>query len=226
MNRAPQVKILEQPARHQTCCSKQRYVFSPSIDGVHSRGQRKTFPVVQIRNWKGPLKIIVSCVTKDPPHYPHPFRLVGEEKCANGVYVELIPKGSGNKYVILSDVGIESVTGTDVANSIGERMYMNEDPFNTGFRYILPKNDQTMLRLCAHVYLQGTQKDSYDIALAPVVSKSIHIIGVKKKGRSFSTHSSSSSSEDEEPSFPQFAKIRVGLEDSSADLDLQRHRSI
>jgi len=40
--------------------------------------------MVQIHNGGSAAVVVVSCVTKDPPHYPHPHSLVGSS-CKEGV---------------------------------------------------------------------------------------------------------------------------------------------
>lgn len=48
----------------------------------------------QVNNYRGPGRVRVSLVTKDPPHRPHPHELVGKD-CKDGFYeAELCPERS------------------------------------------------------------------------------------------------------------------------------------
>lgn len=47
-----------------------------------------------MNNYRGPGRVRVSLVTKDPPHRPHPHELVGKD-CKDGFYeAELCPERS------------------------------------------------------------------------------------------------------------------------------------
>uniref|UniRef100_A0A8C3BIQ7 RHD domain-containing protein n=1 Tax=Cairina moschata TaxID=8855 RepID=A0A8C3BIQ7_CAIMO len=51
-----------------------------------------------VNNYRGPGRVRVSLVTKDPPHRPHPHELVGRD-CHNGFYeAELAPERSVHSF--------------------------------------------------------------------------------------------------------------------------------
>lgn len=78
MNQA-YIRIVEQPAR---CALRFRYECegrsAGSIPGCNSTSDNKTYPTIEIVNYNGPAVVVVSCVTKESPHRPHPHNLVGE----------------------------------------------------------------------------------------------------------------------------------------------------
>lgn len=52
----------------------------------------------QVNNYRGPGRVRVSLVTKDPPHRPHPHELVGKD-CKDGFYeAELCPERSIHRW--------------------------------------------------------------------------------------------------------------------------------
>jgi len=74
------VRITEQP---QPKALRFRYICeglsAGSIPGVRSTNENKTFPTIKVENYQGPGVVVVSCVTVDFPHRPHPHNLVGKE---------------------------------------------------------------------------------------------------------------------------------------------------
>uniref|UniRef100_A0A8C3MPH9 Uncharacterized protein n=1 Tax=Geospiza parvula TaxID=87175 RepID=A0A8C3MPH9_GEOPR len=92
---APFVEILEQPKqrgmRFRYKCEGRS---AGSIPGEHSTESTKTHPTIRVNNYRGPGRVRVSLVTKDPPHRPHPHELVGKD-CRDGFYeAELCPERS------------------------------------------------------------------------------------------------------------------------------------
>lgn len=65
----PYAEIIEQPApkalRFRYECEGRS---AGSIPGINSTSDNKTFPTIQIKNYTGRAVVVVSCVTKDPPH--------------------------------------------------------------------------------------------------------------------------------------------------------------
>lgn len=78
MNGQAYIRIVEQPAR---CALRFRYECegrsAGSIPGCNSTSDNKTYPTIEIVNYTGPAVVVVSCVTKESPHRPHPHNLVG-----------------------------------------------------------------------------------------------------------------------------------------------------
>ena len=65
----PYVRIVEQPAskalRFRYECEGRS---AGSIPGVNSTPENKTYPTIEIVNYKGRAVVVVSCVTKDQPY--------------------------------------------------------------------------------------------------------------------------------------------------------------
>lgn len=68
-NSSPKVKITEQPAskalRFRYECEGRS---AGSIPGVNSTPENKTFPSIQVCNYRGRAVVVVSCVTTEKPH--------------------------------------------------------------------------------------------------------------------------------------------------------------
>ncbi|XP_075583247.1 transcription factor p65-like [Pelecanus crispus] len=88
---APFVEILEQPKprgmRFRYKCEGRS---AGSIPGEHSTDTTKTHPTIRVNNYRGPGRVRVSLVTKEPPHRPHPHELVGKD-CRDGYYEAELP---------------------------------------------------------------------------------------------------------------------------------------
>lgn len=65
----PYVEIIEQPASN---AHRFRYECegrsAGSIPGVNSRSEHKTFPTIQVKNYRGEAIVNVSCVEKNEPY--------------------------------------------------------------------------------------------------------------------------------------------------------------
>lgn len=61
----PYVKIIEQPLKNQFKHKDER---KPINSDVHSTPNQKTYPTIEIFNYIGPIKVVVSCVTKNEPY--------------------------------------------------------------------------------------------------------------------------------------------------------------
>lgn len=128
----PYVKIVEQPAR---CALRFRYECegrsAGSIPGANATAENKTYPTIQVVNYKGPAVVVVSCVTKDLPYRPHPHNLVGKEGCKKGVCTMVI----NNPEMICSftSLGIQCVKRKDVEDSLKLRESIKVDPFRSEY---------------------------------------------------------------------------------------------
>lgn len=89
----------------------------------------------QIENYKGPAFIVVSCVSKDPPFYPHPHNLVGKSKeVSNGICY--FKTETEDMVVSFINLGIQCVTRKGVKNSLALRKTLRVDPFNSEYNII------------------------------------------------------------------------------------------
>ena len=73
--------------------------------------------------------VIVSCVTVDDPHKPHPHNLVGKDGCEGGICS--IKLSSKNLEYSFSNLGIQCVKKRDIEKSLLKRQEMGVDPFSS-----------------------------------------------------------------------------------------------
>ncbi|KAJ8976236.1 hypothetical protein NQ317_009733 [Molorchus minor] len=133
----PYVRIIEQPAskalRFRYECEGRS---AGSIPGSSSSPENKTFPKIEVVGYKGRAVVVVSCVTKDPPHKPHPHNLVGREGCKRGVCTLEIP--ADTMTVHFSNLGIQCVKKKDIEHALRVREEIRVDPFRNLTLEILP----------------------------------------------------------------------------------------
>ncbi|XP_076296725.1 embryonic polarity protein dorsal-like isoform X2 [Lasioglossum baleicum] len=170
----PYVEILEQPAskalRFRYECEGRS---AGSIPGVHSTPENKTFPSIRIVGYKGRAAVVVSCVTKDPPHRPHPHNLVGKEACDRGIC--RVEVSSENMTATFANLGIQCVKKKDIEDALRIREEGRVDPFRTGFEHKKHPTsiDLNAVRLCFQVFIEGSRKGKFSVALPAVVSDPI-----------------------------------------------------
>ncbi|XP_071588634.1 transcription factor p65-like, partial [Heliangelus exortis] len=125
---APWVELLEQPKprglRFRYRCEGRS---AGSIPGEHSTDTTRTHPTIRVHNYRGPGRVRVSLVTKDPPHSPHPHDLVGKD-CRDGVYeAELPPERSIHSF---PNLGIQCVKKRELEAALAQRLRTSNNPFN------------------------------------------------------------------------------------------------
>jgi len=124
------VRIIEQPAR---CALRFRYECegrsAGSIPGTNSTSENKTYPTIQVVNYKGPAVVVVSCVTKDFPYRPHPHNLVGKDGCKKGVCTMVI--NNNDMICSFTSLGIQCVKRKDIEESLKLRETIKVDPFRS-----------------------------------------------------------------------------------------------
>ncbi|XP_016987284.2 embryonic polarity protein dorsal isoform X1 [Drosophila rhopaloa] len=174
VRKKPYVKITEQPAgkalRFRYECEGRS---AGSIPGVNSTQDNKTYPTIEIVGYKGRAVVVVSCVTKDLPHRPHPHNLVGKEGCKKGVCTLEI--NSETMRAVFSNLGIQCVKKKDIEAALKAREEIRVDPFKTGFshRFQPSSIDLNSVRLCFQVFMESEQKGRFTSPLPPVVSEPI-----------------------------------------------------
>jgi Rel/ankyrin family protein len=171
----PSVKIIEQPAENRV-----RFRFpiegrsAGSIAGVSSTTENKTFPTIEVVGYKGPAKVVVSCV-EDKFHTEqngyktyraHPHNLVGKH-CKEGVCI--MDVNEETMTCQFSNIGVQCVTKRQIEASLQIRKRIQVDPFGLGFDH--KNSDRTTVRLCFQVFLKP--KDGGLVPLLPVVSSLI-----------------------------------------------------
>ncbi|XP_051172671.1 putative transcription factor p65 homolog [Leptopilina boulardi] len=169
----PFVTIIEHPThslRFRYECERR---CAGRILGENSVADRRTFPTIQIHGYKGPVVIVVSCVTRDNPPRPHPHSIMGKNSAANGIYSLKMNLVDG--IVTFNHLGIQCMKKKQVASALEIRKRENVDPYGTGFDHMeFPDSiDLNSVRLCFQVFIQGPQK-KFNIPLKPVVSNPIY----------------------------------------------------
>lgn len=169
------VKIIEQPAskalRFRYECEGRS---AGSLPGVNSTPENKTFPTIQIVNYKGRAVVVVSCVTKDAPYRPHPHNLVGKENCKKGVCT--VEVSGESMTATFANLGIQCVKKKDIEEALKVREEIRVDPFRTGFGHKTQASsiDLNSVRLCFQAFLEGPQRGKFINPLPPVVSDPIY----------------------------------------------------
>lgn len=191
----PYVRIVEEPAK---CAIRFRYECegrsAGSIPGVNSTPENKTYPTIQVCNYRGKAVVVVSCVTKDPPYRPHPHNLVGKEGCKKGVCTIVINENNADMTCTFTSLGIQCVKRKDIEESLKLRELIKVDPFRSKFVPFAKKHsiylpfslagfshrsqtssiDLNVVRLCFQVFIEGPEKGKFTLQLVPVVSEPIY----------------------------------------------------
>ncbi|XP_069738472.1 transcription factor p65 isoform X2 [Phaenicophaeus curvirostris] len=149
----PAVEILEQPkARGMRFRYKCEGRSAGSIPGEHSTDSTRTHPTIRVTNYRGPARVRVSLVTKDPPHRPHPHELVGKD-CHHGYYeADLPPERSVHSF---QNLGIQCVKKRELEAALAERIRTNNNPFNVPAEQRGGEYDLSAVRLCFQVWVGG-----------------------------------------------------------------------
>ena len=158
------VKIVEQPAENRV-----RFRFpiegrsAGSIAGVSATADNKTFPTVEIVGYKGPAKVVVSCVEDKfytdlngyKTYRAHPHNLVGKH-CKEGVCI--MDVNEETMTCQFSNIGVQCVTKRQIEASLQIRKRIQVDPFGLGFDH--KNSDRTTVRLCFQVSIPWLFKRS------------------------------------------------------------------
>ncbi|XP_055309585.1 embryonic polarity protein dorsal-like isoform X6 [Sitodiplosis mosellana] len=169
------VKITEQPApkalRFRYECEGRS---AGSIPGASSTPDNKTYPGIQVVNYRGRAVVVVSCVTKDKPYRAHPHKLVGKDICSKGVCTLEI--NNETMTATFANLGIQCVKKKDIEESLKEREKIRVDPFRKGFGHASQPSsiDLNAVRLCFQVFLKDPDGHNFNIPLEPVVSEPIY----------------------------------------------------
>ena len=166
----PSLEIIEQP---QNNGYRFRYIsegkISGSIHGVNSTDRKETYPTVRLCNFTGHTAVIVmSAVTREFPHYPHPHSLVGTD-CSSGVCTIRLRDTFVAKF---PRVQIQCVRRKDVAEALNQRRNIQVDPFHNAELSNQASIDLSELCLCFQTFLPD-ENNRIRHALTPVVSDPI-----------------------------------------------------
>ena len=58
-----------------------------TLNGLNSSKENRTYPTIKIEGFKGPAKILVSCVEDCEPYRVHPHQVIGKGDCSNGTKI-------------------------------------------------------------------------------------------------------------------------------------------
>merc|ERR1719445_2189524 len=186
----PYLRILEQPKsnalRFRYQCEGRG---AGALQGERSTAERKTYPRVQICNYKGPAVVVVSCVThdNDPRPRAHPHNLVspasiGRGGCKSGVCKEYVD--SEDMTIEFPHLGIQCVRKKDVEASLRERRGIRVDPYRQGFRHMENTGtiDLNAVKLCFQAFLETPgHPGKYTTVLDPVCSVPVFDAKAKKE---------------------------------------------
>uniref|UniRef100_UPI00398EF42C uncharacterized protein n=1 Tax=Pristiophorus japonicus TaxID=55135 RepID=UPI00398EF42C len=99
-----------------------------SIPGENTTENNKTLPTIQIQNWQGEVKVVISLVTKGDPYKPHPHSLVGKD-CHDGI-CEVVVSPKCNMKASFANLGIQCMKKKEVGKAVEQRLKLGIDPFN------------------------------------------------------------------------------------------------
>nr|ALG40993.1 NF-kappa B [Anthopleura buddemeieri] len=117
----PFLEILEQPKsrgfRFRYPCEGPSHGGLP---GEFSSQKNKSYPSVQLNNYRGPCRIVVSLVTEEEPYMPHAHSLTGKNASKEGIVTVQIGPEQGMS-ASFPNLGIQHVTRKAVARTLLER---------------------------------------------------------------------------------------------------------
>lgn len=116
----PYLEILEQPKqrgfRFRYPCEGPSHGGLP---GQYSEKGKKSYPSVQLSNYRGPARIVVSLVTVTEPHMPHAHSLIGKNSNDGVVTVQIGPEHGMT--ASFPNLGIQHVTRKSVSKVLMDR---------------------------------------------------------------------------------------------------------
>ncbi|XP_007890564.1 proto-oncogene c-Rel [Callorhinchus milii] len=169
----PYVEIAEQPKqrgmRFRYKCEGRS---AGSIPGEHSTDNSRTYPSIQIMNYVGRGRVLITLVTKSEPFKPHPHDLVGKD-CREGFYEADF--GPDRRVLCFQNLGIQCVRRREVKEAILFRIQRCLNPFNVPQEQLLQIEDYDLnvVRLCFQVFLPD-EHGTFTRALPPVISNPIY----------------------------------------------------
>ncbi|XP_071962320.1 uncharacterized protein [Antedon mediterranea] len=177
----PYVEIVEQPKQKEL---RFRYECegrsAGSIPGENSSSDKKTYPTIQIKNYKGPARVVVSCVTREKGQSkprPHPHGLVGKD-CKDGICKKSWTKGE--KPQKFENLGVQCIKKKEIVTALEERGRNGIDPYNNftlttkDAKKLVAEYDLTVVCLCFQVYIANNDAPNQpNIPLEPVITQPV-----------------------------------------------------
>ena len=173
-NIKPQIEIIKQPANSGI---RFRYLseknHSGKLPGEDSDKYNKSYTTLKISGYNGPLQIVVSCVTNDPPYRQHPNILSGKTFSKEGIYYLNLDRNP--KIIELNDLKIYRARRQDVRNSLLARKDFNIDPTKAGFSHINQGAQINLdkIRLCFQAYYENDSTKLMTEETEPVISEEL-----------------------------------------------------
>nr|WMZ41594.1 dorsal protein [Altica viridicyanea] len=180
LKKQARIRIVEQPAskalRFRYECEGRS---AGSIPGARSTPENKTYPTIKVEGYQGRAVVVVSCVTRDAPHRPHPYNLVSKannKDCDRGIIRLPINIEGPHTLISFKNIGVQCVKRTAMPASLELREAINVDPFSTGFSHRNQPTsiDLNVVRLCFQVFLEGDVPGKFSVSLNAVVSDPIY----------------------------------------------------
>lgn len=184
----PQLRILEQPKsrgfRFRYGCEGPSHGGLP---GEHSQKGKKSYPSVEIINYKGDARIVVSLVTDEEVPKPHAHSLVGKH-CCNGICT--VQVGPKDLTACFQNLGIQHVTRKEVVPVLKRRILEHQKVFNaligpntatqiaeedaeSRAKSMAKDMDLSKVKLCFQAYLKDVD-GRFTRALTPVLSNVVY----------------------------------------------------
>jgi len=114
------LEIVEQP---QSRGFRFRYACEGSshggVRGEHNSRSQRTFPSVQVMNYRGPAKVAVTLVTDETHPKPHAHELIGKD-CKNGTCT--VQLNGEDMNIVFQNLGIRHVTKKNVKSILEDRI--------------------------------------------------------------------------------------------------------
>ena len=170
MSKIPKLEIIEQPSQTGVRFRFKSEKKSEYIHGRFNTKHKKTFPSIRVKHFKGNIKLVISCVSADPPYRQHPNLLVGKQ-CVEGVCTKTFLKNP--RIIVLNDLIIEKSKRKDVKVNLAKRRENKIDPTKGGFDHITTSYkhiDLNRLRLCFQAYYLNDDSNLWTELTEPVIS--------------------------------------------------------
>nr|AEP33644.1 nuclear factor NF-kappa-B p105 subunit [Apostichopus japonicus] len=184
----PNLKILEQPKsrgfRFRYGCEGPSHGGLP---GEHSQKGKKSYPSVEIVNYKGDARIVVSLVTDEEVPKPHAHSLVGKH-CCNGICT--VQVGPKDLTACFQNLGIQHVTRKEVIPVLKKRILEHQKVYNALIgpnsstqiaeeeaekraKSMAKDMDLSRVKLCFQAYFKDSE-GRFTRALSPVLSNVVY----------------------------------------------------
>lgn len=167
----PYMEILEQPKqrgfRFRYPCEGPSHGGLP---GQYSEKGKKSYPSVQLCNYQGPARIVVSLVTVDEPPMPHAHSLIGKNSTNGVVTVQIGPEQGMT--ATFPNLGIEHVTKKMVGKVLMDR-YIKMQTLHTATLNALTSGDGKVFGVAGLVdqAMVDGDRSSFDKHLAEAVAE-------------------------------------------------------